>query len=379
MNTNEFTGIFESKYRLALPLAVILGTRLILAGFLYQSLIATGYKLQFMNVYGKAPYNWLYLFSAWDTGYYVYMAIGWYPATLNPVWAFSPLYPAVIRTLLPSGIDPLLSAWLIATIFGFASIVAFQKVTELYFSARRAALSTVLYFLFPPVLLFSGVNYSEPLFLLFSVGAWFFAKKSKFLHANVMAAFCSLARQNGLLLLVPLALQSIKSRSKSGLVYLLIPIMASVGWLIYGYLATGIPFVNRVALTTYWRIDPTSSSILEALVRIANGDLDGIHVILSNARIIAEGSLFVAIIILLGYRAYKIEQALGIYVLFSTCIIIIYGFLTSPFSFARYFSFLFPIGLPLYSRRKWLVACAIVLFLALEYFLWNAYLTDNFG
>jgi len=349
------------------------------AGMLYQSLIATRYNLQFMRVYGNAPYSWLYVFSAWDTGYYLYLAIGWYPRNLAPEWAFSPLYPALVRAFMPLGINPLLAAWLVATIAGGVSIVAFQKMTELYFSTSRAALSTVLYFLLPPVLLFSGVNYSEPLFLLTSIGSWFFAKKSKFLSANVMAALCSLTRPNGLLLLVPLTIQCIRDRKLADLAYLLIPLTAFGGWLVYGYVMTGIPVVSRAALLMHWQTNPLPRDILLSLAGVITGNLSAANFLISNSRIIVEGFLFVAFILFLGFEAYKIDPALGLYVSIAVCVIIPYGFLTSPFSFPRYLTFLFPIGLPLYTRRRWLIVGLVVVFLVLNYLAWNAYLTDSFA
>lgn len=380
MHISGLTPVLNSKYRLALPLAVILSIRMLFAGLLYGTLIANGPGIGFSQFYEKAPYSWLYLFSSWDTTYYLLIAIHWYHNALSPLWAFSPLYPAVIRILLPLGIDPLLSAWLVASIAGAAAVIAFQKVAELYFPAGRAALTTVLYFLFPPVLLFSGVNYGEPLFLLLSLGTWFFAKKSQFLRSNLMAALCSLARPNGILVIIPLFVQCVRSRKLAELPYLVMPIMAFVGWLLYGYFATGILFVNRVALTTFWGGNVAPANILANIGdRIANAALYGVPLSVRYTAIIVAGSLFVAFIVLLAYRAYKIEGALGLYVLFSISLIVPYGFLTSPFSFARYFAFLFPIGLPLYTRRKWLIMCAFVLFLVLDYFTWNAYLTDSFG
>jgi hypothetical protein len=119
--------------------------------------------------------------------------------------------------------------------------------------------------------------------------------------------------------------------------------------------------------------------ILLSLASLIEGNLGGVNFLISNSRIIAEGLLFVAFIVFLGIRAFKIEPALGLYVLISTCIIIAYGFLTSPFSFPRYLTFLFPIGLPLYTRKRWLIVCLVGVFLVLNYLAWNAYLTDSFA
>ena len=64
----------------------------------------------------------LQLFSRWDTGWYVGIALAWYPTLPGPAWAFSPLYPFTIRILVGIGLQPLLAAWLIATMAGLSSI-----------------------------------------------------------------------------------------------------------------------------------------------------------------------------------------------------------------------------------------------------------------
>jgi hypothetical protein len=237
----------------------------------------------------------------------------------------------------------------------------------------------VLYFLLPPVLLFSGVNYSEPLFLLLSVGTWYFAKKAKFLYANLLAALVSLARPNGLLMIIPLTIQCIRNRKLTELAYLLIPILGFGAWVLYGYAMTGIPLVSRTALTTDWRINPLPRDILLSLASVITGNMSAVNFLVSNSPIIVGGSIFIAFILFLGYGAYKIDPALGLYVLISVCLIVSYGFLTSPFSFPRYLTFLFPIGLPLYTKKRWLIVCLVGVFLVLNYLAWNAYLTDSFG
>jgi len=142
---------------------------------------------------------------------------------------------------------------------------------------------------------------------------------------------------------------------------------------------TGTPLASRAALLMHWQTNPLPRNILLSFAGVITGNLSAGNFLMANSRIILEGSLFIAFILFLGYRAYKIDPALGLYVLIAVCVIIPYGYFTSPFSFPRYLTFLFPIGLPLYTRNRWLIVCLVGVFLILNYLAWNAYLTDSFA
>jgi hypothetical protein len=150
--------------------------RLLCATLLYLSLTSLAshaLEVPFMNlVKVNSVFNWLYLFSNWDTGHFVGIAVNWYPTSLSPEWAFFPLYPAAIGVLSPLRTPPLLSAFLISTGCGVASVAMFQNLVEMYLPKSRGFVTTILYFLFPPVLVFSSVSYSEEMFLMFTLLTW---------------------------------------------------------------------------------------------------------------------------------------------------------------------------------------------------------------
>jgi 4-amino-4-deoxy-L-arabinose transferase-like glycosyltransferase len=71
-------------------------------------------------------------------------------------------------------LDIQIGALLVSGLSGIASIPLFLVIARHYLQAQRALYATLLYFLLPPVFVFSGVNYSEPLFLLITLLAWHF-------------------------------------------------------------------------------------------------------------------------------------------------------------------------------------------------------------
>ena len=170
-----------------------------------------------------------------------------------------------------------------------------------------------------------------------------------------------------------------RKRSRPGLLFLTIPVAFFGGWLFYGYLNTGSLLAYRAALISYWRPNATAVAIVTTFLRILTGHMDAVNALAGYAGIIAVGSTYLACILLLGYGAYRIEQGLGLYVVISTCAIVAYGFLTSPISLFRYLSFLFPIGLPLFTKRRSIVVLAIVVFIVVDCYTWILFFTDSFA
>jgi len=134
------------------------------------------------------------LFFAHDSGYYVDIAESWYPPYLAPVWHVFPLYPSMIRVAHLLGVDVSVSAVVIAVGCGLISVPIFQIIVEHYFSKRYAMIATLLYFLLPPVFVFTGVAYSESLFLLFTLLAWYCHLRGHEERSLIAAVLGSVAR-----------------------------------------------------------------------------------------------------------------------------------------------------------------------------------------
>jgi hypothetical protein len=116
--------------------------------------------------------------------------------------------------------------------------------------ARTAVLLLASY----PFAVFYSAPYTESLFLLTSVAAWFHMRRGQFVVAAAWALLAGLSRPNGFLLSVPLALIALGVRDAAGtpatgvnrIQCLLVATMPTVGMLVftlYLYLRTGIWFV----------------------------------------------------------------------------------------------------------------------------------------
>jgi len=87
--------------------------------------------------------------------------------------------------------------------------------------------------------------------------------------------------------------------------------------------------------------------------------------------------ILIALIPFLSYRVWKLDKALGLYSFASTLMIICFGFLTSSASFPRLLSFIFPIGLSLNFKSKFLAVATLISFLMLDYVAWLIFLTTS--
>jgi hypothetical protein len=91
--------------------------------------------------------------------------------------------------------------------------VLLYRLTELELGRRLARPTLLLLAVFPAALYF-GAPYSESLFLLLAVGAFYAARTGSWAWAGACAGLASATRSAGLLLLIPLAMLWWSSRSR---------------------------------------------------------------------------------------------------------------------------------------------------------------------
>jgi len=368
-------GLSASRLRFLVPLCTILLIRFVCLALLYVAYRAGVLQGQGL-IESQMSYDWLHLFSAWDTGHYCGIAQSWYPSSVSPVWAFFPLYPAAIMLLGWFRIDPWVSAFMISTTFGLLSIVLFQKVAETYLPRTRALVATVLYFLLPAVFIFSAVSYTEPMFLLFSLLAWYFHLRRDDARAVMAAALCSLTRSYGILIVIPLMYDYLREKQFRNLLLTAVPLFALSGWLLYAFFRTD-DLLAPLSAQAYWRTE-TVLTVTRALAQLATGSPEAIPTLLPLLRLAFVAVIFAAFTIFLSIKAWKIDRALGLYMFASIALITYFGFAQAYLSFPRFLMLLFPIGLPLYVERRWLLLVAIVLLSVLDFVAWWAFLTNVF-
>lgn len=366
-----------SKWRFLPAAAALLFVRVAYAGFLYMGLGGPGnFKVPFMTFWKvRMPFDWLYLFSAWDTGHYVSIAESWYSLDRLYLWAFFPLYPSIIKIFTLIGVNIWIAAFIISIVSGTLSIVVFQKVAEAYLPKNESLIATLLYFLFPPVFVFSGVSYTEPLFLLFSLLSWHFHLLGKEVKSALSMALASAVRPNGILITVPVAYDYLRKKKLRDMVYLSFPVFTLLGWAIYGYIVTGDFFI-LLSVRSYWETESTRRLGI-GLSQLFHGEARVFSTLRPFLWGILMGAAFMGFILFLSYRAWRLDKALGLYNFTSILAITYFGVPTSCISFPRLLSFLFPIGLGLNLKKSFFIA-AVICFLMLDYIGWLAFLTGTF-
>src|SRR5919197_6763608 len=146
--------------------------------------------------------------ARWDSVWYLRIARSGYGESEVRA-AFFPLYPLLGRGLaeVGGGSDAalLVSAYLVSLAAFLGALVLLGRLAELEIGARLARPTLILAAVFPGAL-FYGAPYSESLFLLTSVGAFYFARTARWAPAAACAAAATATRSAGLVLLLPLAL-----------------------------------------------------------------------------------------------------------------------------------------------------------------------------
>ena len=145
----------------------------------------------------------LAVWSRWDAVHYIDIAQrGYYGTDM----AFFPLYPMLIRVVGKLLGNHLVAGLLISNVAFFFGLLFFYKLVEHQFT-RSVAQRAIFYIsIFPTAIFFSAV-YTESLFFALTVASFYYIREHKWLTAGIIGAFAALTRVEGVLLLVPYAIE----------------------------------------------------------------------------------------------------------------------------------------------------------------------------
>jgi hypothetical protein len=152
--------------------------------------------------------------ARWDSVWYLGIAHDGYDGGADT--AFFPLYPLLVRTLVlphPSEAALIFAAYVVSLACFAGALYLLERLAELELGRTVAGTTVWLVALFPASLFF-GAPYSESLFLLVSVGAFYAARKDSWAWAGALAAAATATRSAGIVLLVPLVLLWLDSRPR---------------------------------------------------------------------------------------------------------------------------------------------------------------------
>ncbi len=130
--------------------------------------------------------------------------------------AFFPLYPLATRVVAwTPGIGPLGAALLVANAAFLGSLLMLHALTRLELGEEAARRAVVFAALFPTAF-FLMAPYTESLFLLLSVSAFWFARRERWGWAALAGILAALTRSIGLLLIAGLAVEAIRRWRRGG-------------------------------------------------------------------------------------------------------------------------------------------------------------------
>ena len=146
----------------------------------------------------------LAVWGRWDAVHYIDIAQGGYHGT---DMAFFPLYPILIHVVGALIGSYLIAGLLVSNVALFFGLLFFYKLVEHQYERAVAHRAIFYVSIFPTAIFFSAV-YTESLFFALTVASFYYIREHRWIVAGIIGAFAALTRVEGILLVVPFAIES---------------------------------------------------------------------------------------------------------------------------------------------------------------------------
>jgi hypothetical protein len=262
------------------------------------------------------------------------------------------------------------ATWIAGIVISLAAcllaLVAIHRLTELIFGDRDVARRTVMYVVVFPWSLFLGKVYAESLFLLTSVLAVNHAWSGRWWRAGMWGALATLARPNGILIGLPLALLALRdkpdTRQLASRWLVLAPIPAAmIGYATFVYYLSGDP-LGWLSAQTFWGYsigNPPWQQLQRLIAAVLEHGLYGYFLTSDMAPIeLLQGGSALIVLALTPAVFRRLGLAMGAYVLVSM-LVPLSG--SAVEGLGRYASVLFPVFMIVWSMQSQRTYEAIVI------------------
>ncbi len=224
------------------------------------NILLVGMVLRYVN-HHLTPRQFLSFWQSADAYHYLCIARDWYipEGDLDRVvqLVFLPGYPIAVRLTAALTGDYLIAGMLVSLLsFAGALCVVYRLV--LLDHDEPTALRTVLFLCLMPGAFFFAAPMSESFFTLLSVSCLYSARKKRWLLAGVFGALASFTRSLGLMLFVPLFMETVsgllhgEKKARRGLAALALVPLGFAGYCLVNYLVSGDPFRFLVYQSRHW-------------------------------------------------------------------------------------------------------------------------------
>lgn len=295
---------------------IFLSTRIVLTlvGIIAHATLEPGYGKQF----SWSKYQWLDLWGVWDSFWYMNIVQeGYSTASAIPGSAgqtnfpFFPMYPLLMKGvgevigdryflagLFVSNICLLVSAYLLYQLVkAERPETTYTKTTSTETASKAAASKTArrsvkFLFLFPISFIFSGL-FTESLYLCLMLICFYYAKRRRWLVVGIAGACLSATRTLGVLIILPMAFEYLRSidftwrsidlnkfRARQDVFYLLLIPVGLLCFGLYSYQVTGDFFYFKTNQAAWGR------EILNPAVVLVKALVEGVKT--GDAKILLE-------------------------------------------------------------------------------------------
>jgi hypothetical protein len=155
-------------------------------------------------------------------------------------FAFSPLYPLLIRLVFLATGDIVLSAVVVSFVSGIGWVVVLEMTAEHYMPRGDAFNVALLAAFFPMTFFVTTIAYSESLFLLLSTSAWLLYLRKRYAASSLLCAASALSRDYGIVIAVLIFLDLVRGKRLKPALLFSFPVVGCYAlYAVYVYSTTG--------------------------------------------------------------------------------------------------------------------------------------------
>lgn len=302
--------------------------------------------------------SWLAIWQRWDALCLLDLAQHGYPqqgSSREYLIAWLPVFPMAIRLM-----HLIIRNWQAAAVV-LSNLCCAGALTYLFLLARmeyniELARRAVLFCVIFPTAYFLHVGYSEAIFLLLSIAAFYHARRAQWLICGVFGILATGTRVPGIAILPPLALEYLQQRNfqwraiRWNVAFLALVPLGGVAYLWINYHSFGDPLHFLAAQKQFW-----SGFVRWPLSSVA-GNWYGINHSSADARLIQYGGPLAAFMVTTAAviaAPFSLRPCYALYLALSWIIVFFNNF---PLSSPRYILSVFPIFILLarITGRAWL-------------------------
>lgn len=214
----------------------------------------------------------------WDAIHYLWIAQHGYTTHSDTI--YFPLYPLLIHVVALLTQSYVVAGLLISVVSFSCGLALLHRLTDGELG-RKAADATVLLLAFAPLSFFFTAIYTESLFLVLSVGAFYAARRGHWAVAGILAALLSITRIPGILILLPIGWLYLRRGRR---------IDRSVVWLLLAPCTLGL-FLAYLAARGYGWLAPITNQTGPEHLHQLGGPLSGL---VSAAKAAVHGTIAIA-------------------------------------------------------------------------------------